>query len=276
MSMVTLPAPQPEAVSSRMVRDLIERQPLLAWTALVMLVLAVPVALATQIDPRLFNGVSVWTKPFKFLFSVGVYLAMLAWFFGLLRDEARRSRGALALVWVAIVAGVFEVAYITLQGARGEASHFNTDTPFAAAMYSLMGVGAVALTACSPWLAVLLARRGRPDIPPVYRLAVLIGLGLTFILGATVGGYMGSQPGHWVGGTASDAAGLPLFGWSRDGGDLRVAHFLGIHALQILPLAGWWMRGHAWGRALVVALATLLSAATIGTLAQAILAQPLL
>ena len=130
--------------------------------------------------------------------------------------------------------------------------------------------------ACSPWLAVLIARHNR-TAPPVYRHAVLLGLWLTFGLGAIAGMYLGSHGTHWVGGTASDAGGLPLFGWSRDGGDLRIAHFLGIHAMQILPLLGWWLRDRVQGgRALVTVAAALLSVVTVGVFVQALLGQPLI
>ncbi len=275
MSLTTLPA-RAESLSSRVVHDLIERQPLLARTALAMLVLAIPVAVLTLVDPRLFQGVSVWTKPFKFLVSTAFFLGTLAWFYALLPEDVRRGRSARWLAAIAVATAVFEVAYITVQGARGEASHFNTATPFPAAMFSLMGAAAVVLAACSPWLAVLIARHNR-TAPPVYRHAVLLGLWLTFGLGAIAGMYLGSHGTHWVGGTASDAGGLPLFGWSRDGGDLRIAHFLGIHAMQILPLLGWWLRDRVQGgRALVTVAAALLSVVTVGVFVQALLGQPLI
>jgi len=70
------------------------RIPLPGRTALVLVALAIPDARLTLIDPRLILGVSVWTKPLKFLFSVAMYLGTLVWFYCLLRDEARQWRGA--------------------------------------------------------------------------------------------------------------------------------------------------------------------------------------
>ncbi len=186
------------------------------------------------IDERTLYGVSVWTKPIKFYMSLSVYFATIVWFARYIPSGYFEGLPGRTLIVLPVLMSVVEMTYITYQASLGEASHFNTGNAFNAAMYSIMGFGAVVLVSVLAWIAWLVARFQRMDNPMA--LSIVIGLVLTFALGGGFGGYLGGQAGHWVGGTANDANGLMLFKWSRDGGDLRVAHFFGMHAMQAVPL----------------------------------------
>ena len=209
------------------------REPRLAVYGAALLALLLPLAVAAFIDERTVRDANVWLKPMKFAFSIALLALTTAWFIGHLAPPRRASRAVSWIVWLLIGSGSFELAYITLQAALGQGSHFNIGDAFHAAMYALMGVGAIVLTATQPMLAWQLHRHPDPRRPAAYRQAVMIGLVLTFVFGAGVGGVLSTlQPP--TGGIT-----LPLFGWSLAGGDLRPAHFVGIHAEQVLPFIGF-------------------------------------
>jgi hypothetical protein len=118
-------------------------------------------------------------------------------------------------------------------------------------------------------LAWEIARRPAAGLRTDFTAAMVIGLVLTFVLGGGLGLYMSSQSGHAVGAVGGH---VPLFGWNRSGGDLRVAHFFAIHAQQAIPLLAFAV-GAARARmrwALLIGGAALYTAVTVGAFAQAV------
>lgn len=247
------------------------------FVGLLMVCAIVPTLVLMGVDTRTLNGVSVWMKPFKFQASLAVHLLTLSLLMLCIPSEKRRTVIVTGLVAVVLATSLLEIAYITLQAGRGEASHFNLSTPFTRAMYSMMGIAAVSLLVASGGIGLLILRYGRLQDPVV--LAAGLGVVIGSVLGTMTGLYLGGQQGPLVGGTPTDADGLPVLGWSQTGGDLRVAHFLGLHTMQLLPLFALAIRGRSTaktGRMLVCLAALLLMAMTGLFFVQARLGFPLI
>lgn len=216
-----------------MIAALLARDGALTVTGGVMLIGFAVAAVASMGDRRLILGVNPWLKPMKFFASVAIFLLTAAWFMA----ETRPSPWALALVrWTFVVTMCVELGLICLQAARGTTSHFNEATPFDAVVFAVMGVAITINTVAAAGLLWLI----RLDTPPVragYLWGVRLGLAL-FIIGSLLGFLMVARKAHTV--PAPDGGpGLPFVNWSTTRGDLRIAHFVGLHALQALPLVGF-------------------------------------
>ena len=160
-----------------------------------------------------------------------------------------------------------EQAAIFVQAARGTTSHFNNATALDGALFALMGVMILLNTLLTVW-AVYLVWRHRPHGPAGYVWGVRLGL-LLFLAGSILGGMMIHLNQHTVG-APDGGAGLPGIGWSTRAGDLRIAHFLGLHSLQALPLLGWWLSRRLPRRAVLL---TWLGAAAYAGLVALLFAQ---
>lgn len=218
-------------------RELYRENPPLALTGWLQWALALVFALLAPFDSRTILGISPWIKPLKFSISIAIYVWTLAWY---LRYLSKRASAVKRISWGVALLMIGEITIITLQSARGVPSHFNVATPLDATLFSIMGSMIGVNTALLVWVTVLFFL-DRPALPPSYLWGIRFGL-VIFLLASFEGVFIVSHGSHTVG--ASDGgAGFPFINWSRQHGDLRVAHFFGMHALQVLPLLGYWFAG---------------------------------
>jgi hypothetical protein len=213
----------------------------LLWLSLGMIALAVIALVGLVVDPRTITGMPLWAKPLKFSLSVFIYSVTLSWLLGQL---PRRRRLAW---WASTVAAAFlAVELIVIYGAAfaDTTSHFNVSTPFSAALWSTMAVSIVIVWAATILVAVMLFRADLGD--PARSFAIrsgliiaVIGMGLAFLMtsptATQLSNFQGIAGAHTVG-LADGGPGLPLLGWSTVAGDLRIPHFVGMHAMQVIPI----------------------------------------
>jgi len=221
----------------------------LTLVGLTMLVALAGTLIGLLADQRVITGAPAWLKPAKFAISISIYSFTFLWLLSFVQGHARLVR---LITNVTALAFIVEMILIVTQVVRGTTSHFNLATPLDATIFSTMGLFIVVAWVMSLLAAVLLLRQPLPD--SAYAWALRLGL-LLSLVGAAVGILMTIPTGaqldaavagrglpisgaHSVG-VPDGGSGLPLVGWSTTGGDLRVAHFVGLHALQMLPLAGW-------------------------------------
>ncbi|PJZ77960.1 hypothetical protein [Leptospira neocaledonica] len=210
------------------------------YTGLVSLLLIPVYILLSQIDPRFVVGANTWIKPLKFAVSIGIFLWTMAWFLELLGDfPTFRNRVEKYFV----ISTAVELVLITLQSARGVQSHFNQSSALDGAIYSIMGMFIFPMIPVSIWMDKKFRLIGS-KLDPRALTAIRFSLWI-FAIASVIGVFMSARLAHSVG-VPDGGPGLPIVNWSRNGGDIRIAHFAGIHALQILPLFAFLAIKQGW------------------------------
>ncbi len=205
----------------------------LVWTIYLELMLVAVLLILLPFDTVQVGGRHRLIKPLNFALSMALYLATVV----ILLDYLRASMWWRNVIsWGVSVCILTAITCITMQAARGRASHFNNSTPFDSGVSLLMDI-ADPLNSVFVLVLLIFALQSKYNVSSSTQLGIVFGI-FIFLAGSVVGGLMVVQ-GQSVVGVAPEGPGLPVLNWSTKGGDLRVAHFLGIHALQILPIAGW-------------------------------------
>ncbi len=215
-------------------------RPLLVF-GLIMAVLAVVCLVGYLVDPRELVGVNAWEKPLKFALSSVLYSVTWSWLIGLL-ERGRRIAWWVGTVTVILLA--VELAIIVGAAIAGTTSHFNVSTPLATTLWSVMAFSISVIWAGAFVVSILLFRNRLGDAARSLAIRAgaiiaLAGMGLAFLMTGPnadqLADFQGIAGAHTVG-IPDGGPGLPILGWSTVAGDLRIPHFVGMHALQALPI----------------------------------------
>lgn len=215
--------------------ELHQRNSVLALTGLLHFLLIFVTGALILVDSTTVLGLNAWVKPAKFMVSITIYLWTVAWLIGHIQGWKWPVR---VIAWGISAAMTVETVCLFIQASRGTTSHYNTATAFDGAVFGMMGTMIAVDTVLMVGLFFLF-------IPPIrtlsapYQWGIRLGI-LVFLFGGYVGGQMIANMAHTVG-APDGGPGLPFLNWSTQAGDLRIAHALGLHALQLLPLAGFWI-----------------------------------
>lgn len=245
---------------------------ILSHMALILIFLSLLSLLGIVLDDRLVGGINLWIKPLKFDISIAIFLVTMAWI--LQYTNAIFAREISLKISICMFV---EITLITLQAARGVASHFNNSHSIDSLIFGTMGIFISYNTYLILKTFIELLKRP-PNIPLVYLRSIQYGL-ISLISGSLIGGYMSSQKGHNVG-APDGGPGLSVLNWSTIVGDIRVAHFLGLHNIQILILAGAVLSFSKFrstekkGLFIITCIFVFLTSMNLGILIQALMGQP--
>ena len=254
-----------------MIAELRHRDPLLFWTGAGMLLALVVCVLLSIGDQRQILGLYPWIKPIKFLTSITIFLWTVGWFM----PETRPDGRARNIVRYTIASAMtIEMVCILTQSVRGTTSHFNVQSPLDGIIFGVMGL-TIFFNTCAMVLFLWIIRRDTPPQKAGYLWGIRLGVAL-FLLASFQGAIIILNNGHAVG-APDGGPGLPLVNWSTTAGDLRIAHFFGMHAMQALPLLGFFLdRAKVPGRNVVFAVSILWLVVMSGLLLTALQGRPLL
>jgi hypothetical protein len=214
---------------------------------------------------QVFN-VNAWYKPFKFAFSTFLFSWAMAWYCYYLPNFNTNLFN-----WTVVILLGFEIFYIAFQASKGQLSHYNVSTPVYSTLYSLMALAASAVTLYTAYVGFLFFKYDFPNLSNDYLWAIRLGI-ILFVIFSFEGFAMGSRLNHSVG-AWNDNSNWFILGWSKTVGDLRVSHFIGMHALQLLPMLSFYVLKNT---KLTIGIAVVYGLLALVTLIQALQGKPLI
>ncbi len=248
------------------IQQLKHRNETLFYYGLLCLLLSIVFITLTKFSNTKVYNVNAWYKPFKFAFSTFLFSWSMGWYCYYLPNFNIQFYN-----WTVIILLGFEIFYIAFQANKGQLSHYNISTPVYATLYSMMAIAASLVTIYTGYVGLLFFENSFPDLPNYYVWAIRLSI-LLFVIFSFEGFAMGSRLNHSVG-ALYDNSNWFILGWSKTVGDLRISHFIGMHALQVVPFLSYYILKNT---KLTIGLSILYGILALLTLIQAIQGKPLI
>ncbi len=248
------------------IQNLKTRNETLFYYGLLCLVASIVFIILTKLTNTQVYHVNAWYKPFKFAFSTFLFAWAMAWYCYYLPNFNIKLFN-----WSVIILLGFEIFYIAFQASKGQLSHYNVSTPVYAALYSMMAIAATLVTLYTAYIGLLFFTNHFPELPNYYVWGIRLGI-VVFVLFSFEGFAMGARLNHSVG-ALNDNSNWFIIGWSKTVGDLRVSHFIGMHALQVLPILSYYVLKNT---KLTIGLSVVYGLLALLTLIQALKGRPLI
>lgn len=262
-------------------RELDASDPLLSrlgWALLLAVPTFAAMAFFASSAPGVAGGLNPWIKPIKFSLSFSTFASTMSLLLLALRIPNWQLKLARRTMAVSIVLEIFSLACQAWRTSYAPGAHTFADSVFAQMTNSMVMVN----TAIVCWMFALFCVNRihvkLVDAPMVS--AIRQGL-VIFLAGNAIGGFMLARGSHTVD-AVDGGPGLPFLNWSTIGGDLRIAHFIAIHSIQIVPLFAYILSQMApiptvkQRRFAIGVVALFVAIAVGGTFVQAALGHPLL
>jgi hypothetical protein len=215
-----------------MIKKILTQNKILFWLGTIHLIIFSLLFFYAPFNEIVVLGINSAIKPMKFALSIWIY----SWTMSMILFYVEDLKKVKIYSWVAVISMCFEQFAITSQALRGQLSHFNKTDIYGIVMFSLMGIFILTITLWTAYITYIFIKQKTYIIPTTIVLSIQIGL-ICFVIFSLFGGYISSMPGHTVG-AVDGSEGIWFINWSKFFGDLRVAHFFGIHSLQLIPLFG--------------------------------------
>jgi hypothetical protein len=246
--------------------ELKRRNETLFYYGLLCLALALVFLILTRYTSTQVYHVNAWYKPTKFALSTCLFAWAMAWYCHYLPNFNIQLFN-----WSVILLLGFEIIYIAFQASKGQLSHYNISTPVYSALFSMMALAATLVTLYTAYIGMLFFTNAFDTLPNYYLWSIRFAI-LIFVIFSFEGFAMGSRLNHSVG-ALNDNSNWFILGWSKTVGDLRVAHFIGMHALQVLPILSYYVFKNT---KLTIGLSVIYGLLAALTLIQALKGRPLL